>query len=455
MAKSLTHYVCQACGAIHPRWAGKCSACGAWDTLVEERQDTTPKSLTASIKSATVPLTSLDAEISLPDRIGTGFAELDRTLGGGLVAGAAVLVGGDPGIGKSTLLLQVCANVGAVCGVVYISGEESASQIQMRAGRLGLGKARVSLASVTSVRDIVGLLKKMEAPALVVIDSIQTMYLDSLDSAPGTVAQVRASAAELVRIAKKRDITVILVGHVTKEGQIAGPRVLEHMVDTVLYFEGERSHLYRLIRSVKNRYGAAGEVGVFSMAERGLEEVGNPSSLFLSHRDTPVSGAAIHAGMEGTRPVLLELEALVSPSQYATPRRAVVGWEAARLSMLLAVLEARGGMPLADREVYLNVAGGYKINDPSADMAAAAALISARLDIALPLDTIFLGEIGLSGDIRPVPHTAMRLREAVKLGFKHAVLSKTETLEAVTGIALTPLTHISGLVQWIERQGHH
>ena len=452
MAKSTSHYVCQSCGAIHPRWAGKCSACGAWDSLVEEKVDTTPKSLGTTAKSAAVPLTSLDAEISLPERITTGFGEMDRTLGGGLVAGAAILVGGDPGIGKSTLLLQVSANVASNCQVVYISGEESPSQIQMRASRLGLAKAPVSLASVTSVRDILGLLKKLEAPALVVIDSIQTMYLDTLDSAPGTVAQVRASAAELVRIAKKRDITLILVGHVTKEGQIAGPRVLEHMVDTVLYFEGERSHLYRLIRSVKNRFGAAGEVGVFSMGERGLEEVSNPSSLFLSHRDTPVSGAAIHAGMEGTRPVLLELEALVSPSQYANPRRAVVGWEAARLSMLLAVLEARGGMPLADREVYLNVAGGYKINDPSADMAAAAALISARLDIALPLDTIFLGEIGLSGDIRPVPHTAMRLREAVKLGFVRAVIPKTEGLEASAGLTLIPFPHITRLQEWIEQQ---
>jgi DNA repair protein RadA/Sms len=452
MAKSSSHYVCQSCGAVHPRWAGKCNACGAWDSVVEEKADTTPKSLGSAVKAGAIPLTSLDADIHLPDRISTGFLEVDRTLGGGLVAGAAILLGGDPGIGKSTLLLQVSARVSDRCQVIYISGEESTSQIQMRANRLGLGKARVSLASVTSVRDILGLLKKLDTPALVVIDSIQTMYLDTLDSAPGTVAQVRASAAELVRIAKKRDITLILVGHVTKEGQIAGPRVLEHMVDCVLYFEGERSHLYRLIRSVKNRYGAAGEVGVFAMAERGLEEVSNPSSLFLSNRETPVSGAAIHAGMEGTRPVLLELEALVSPSQYATPRRAVVGWDSSRLSMLLAVLEARAGMPLGDREVYLNVAGGYKINDPSADMAAASALISARLDVTLPLDTIFIGEVGLSGDIRPVPHTAMRLREAVKLGFTRAVLPKTEGVEAVEGLNLTPISHISGLRAWIEKQ---
>jgi DNA repair protein RadA/Sms len=451
MAKATSHHICQACGAVHPRWAGKCGACGAWDTLVEERLDAAPpKGLSGGAKAGAITITRLDGDITFTPRMSTYNAEVDRVLGGGLVAGAAILLGGDPGIGKSTLLLQVAARLSTEMEVLYISGEESVSQIQLRAARLGLSNAPVQLASVTSVRDILGVLKKLTSPALVIIDSVQTVYVDSIDSAPGTVAQVRASAAELVRLAKKRDITMVLVGHVTKEGQIAGPRVLEHMVDTVLYFEGERSHLYRLIRSVKNRFGAAGEVGVFSMGERGLEEVSNPSSLFLSHRDTPISGAAIHAGVEGTRPVLLELEALVSPTHYATPRRAVVGWDSARLAMLLAILEARAGMVLADREVYLNVAGGYKINDPSADMAAAAALISARLDVAIPLDTVFFGEIGLSGDIRPVPHTPMRLREAAKLGFKRAITPKHEGEVAVGGVKLHQVTHIRELAAWIE-----
>jgi DNA repair protein RadA/Sms len=454
MAKSSSQYVCQACGAVHPRWSGKCNTCGAWDTLVEEKQEVVPKGLTTATKAATVMLTALNADISIPERMSSTFAELDRTLGGGFVAGAAILLGGDPGIGKSTLLLQVAANVARTgCTVLYLSGEESAAQIQLRAARLGVEKAPVQLASATSVRDILGVMKKLEAPALVIIDSIQTVYVDNIESAPGTVAQVRASAAELVRLAKKRDITLILVGHVTKEGQIAGPRVLEHMVDCVLYFEGERSHLYRLIRSVKNRFGAAGEVGVFAMGERGLQEVGNPSSLFLSTRTQAVSGAAIHVGMEGTRPVLLEMEALVSPSPYNNPRRAVVGWDSARLAMLLAVLEARAAMPLADREVYLNVAGGYKVNDPSADMAAAAALISARLDAAIPMDTVCMGEIGLSGEIRPVPHSSVRLREAAKLGFKRVLLPRTEGMETPAELTLVTLSHIRALSDWVEKYG--
>jgi DNA repair protein RadA/Sms len=454
MAKASSQYVCQACGSVHPRWAGKCSGCGAWDTLVEEKQEAIPKGLSTATKAAAVALTALNADITIPERISTTFPELDRTLGGGLVAGAGILLGGDPGIGKSTLLLQVAANLACTgCTVLYLSGEESAAQIQLRAARLGVEKAPVHLANATSVRDILGVMKKLDAPALVIIDSIQTVYVDSIDSAPGTVAQVRASAAELVRLAKKRDITLILVGHVTKEGQIAGPRVLEHMVDCVLYFEGERSHLYRLIRSVKNRFGAAGEVGVFAMGERGLQEVGNPSSLFLSAREQAVSGAAIHVGMEGTRPVLLEMEALVSPSPYNNPRRAVVGWDSARLAMLLAVLEARAAMPLADREVYLNVAGGYKVNDPSADMAAAAALISARLDAAIPMDTVCVGEIGLSGEIRPVPHSSARLREAAKLGFKRVLLPRTEGVEAPEGLTLVTLSHIRALADWVERYG--
>lgn len=448
MAKAKSHYVCQSCGAVHPRWAGQCSACGTWDTLVEERESAAPGALKPG-KAGRIELVSLSSDIAPAPRTPTGNEELDRVLGGGFVAGAAVLIGGDPGIGKSTLLLQVAAAMSAQAEVLYISGEESNAQVQLRAARLGLAGAGVHLASATSVRDILGLLKTLHSPSLVVIDSIQTMYVDTIDSAPGTVSQVRASAAELVRLAKQRGITLVLVGHVTKEGQLAGPRVLEHMVDTVLYFEGERSHLYRLLRAVKNRFGAAGEIGVFAMGERGLEPVANPSALFLLRREAPVSGAAVHAGMEGSRPVLLELEALVSQSQYATPRRAVVGWDAPRLAMLLAVLEARAGLVLADREVYLSVAGGYKVNDPSADMAAAAALISAKLEVALPPETVFFGEIGLSGDIRPVPQPGLRLREAKKLGFTRAVLPPGEMTDAPASMPLERIAHISALERWI------
>ncbi len=453
MPKQRSHFVCQSCGATHARWAGQCSACLEWDTLVEEVVDAPPKSMGKG-KAASFEITSLDADIKPAQRLPTKNAELDRVLGGGFVPGGAILIGGEPGIGKSTLLLQISAKMSKEIETLYISGEESVAQIQLRAQRLELTNAPVQLASVTSVRDIVNAIKKLQSPALVVIDSIQTMYIDSIDSAPGTVSQVRSCAAELIRATKKQGITLVLVGHVTKEGQLAGPRVLEHMVDTVLYFEGDRSHLYRLLRGVKNRFGAVGEVGVFSMAERGLQQVANPSSLFLSNRTQDISGAAIYAGLEGSRPVLLELEALVAPSHYATPRRAVVGWDSGRLAMLLAVLESRAGLVLADREVYLNVAGGYKVNDPAADVPAAASLISAFLDSTLPSNAVLFGEIGLSGDIRAVPHTSLRLKEIAKLGFKQAVIphQKKKPAEVPDGLKITTISHINDLIEWIKAQ---
>lgn len=453
MPKQRSQYVCQSCGAVHGRWAGQCSACLEWDTMVEEIVDAPPKSMGKG-KAANFEITSLDADITPAERLPTKNAELDRVLGGGFVPGGAILIGGEPGIGKSTLLLQISAKMSKDIETLYISGEESVAQIQLRAQRLELTAAPVQLASVTSVRDIVNAIKKLSTPALVVIDSIQTMYIDSIDSAPGTVSQVRSCAAELIRATKKQGITLVLVGHVTKEGQLAGPRVLEHMVDTVLYFEGDRSHLYRLLRGVKNRFGAVGEVGVFSMAERGLQQVANPSSLFLSNRTQDISGAAIYAGLEGSRPVLLELEALVAPSHYATPRRAVVGWDSGRLAMLLAVLESRAGLVLADREVYLNVAGGYKVNDPAADVAAAASLISAFLDATLPSNAVLFGEIGLSGDIRAVPHTSLRLKEIAKLGFKQAVIphQKKTPADIPKGLDITTIQHINDLITWIKAQ---
>ena len=361
----------------------------------------------------------LDRPGKLPERQATGLAEFDRALGGGLVPGSAILMGGDPGIGKSTLLLQAAANM-ARAGVetCYVSGEEAAGQVRLRAARLGLADAPVKLAAATSVRDILTTLGQMATPGLLVIDSIQTMYSDTIEGAPGTVSQVRGCAFELIRYAKENNVALVLVGHVTKDGNIAGPRVLEHMVDVVMSFEGERSHQYRILRALKNRFGAVDEIGVFAMAGDGLEEVANPSSLFLSGRDEPLAGSAVFPAIEGTRPVLVEIQALIVRLQSgATPRRAVVGWDNGRLAMLLAVLESRCGLNFSSAEVYLNVAGGYRLADPAADLAVAAALVSALSEKPLPKDSVWLGEVSLAGEIRPVAHAGLRLREAAKLGF--------------------------------------
>lgn len=431
MAKPQIRYVCQNCGTAHAKWAGKCDGCGEWNTLAEEKTAAgTPGGLKGGAKASSRRLELVDLAGTSADtpRRQSGIAEFDRVCGGGLVPGAALLVGGDPGIGKSTLLLQVAARVADGANAIYITGEEAIDQIRMRATRLGLGKAPVQLATATSIRDILSTLEGAaggkDAPDFVVIDSIQTMFVDSIESAPGTVTQVRASAQEMVRYAKRRGVTVVLVGHVTKDGQIAGPRVLEHVVDTVLYFEGERGHQFRILRSVKNRYGPTDEIGVFEMTDSGLMEVQNPSALFLSDRDgnESVSGACVFAGIEGTRPMLVEIQALVAPSSFATPRRAVVGWDSARLSMLLAVLEARCGVAFAGRDVYLNVAGGLRISEPAADLAVAAALLSSLTGEPLPHDMVVFGEIGLSGEIRAVSQMDTRLKEAAKLGFTRAMV---------------------------------
>jgi len=432
MAKSSSQFVCQSCGAIHPKWGGQCDACQSWNTLVEESIATTPKGLTTG-KGHKISLVGLDGDITDAKRVPTGIGELDRTLGGGLVAGSAVLIGGDPGIGKSTLLLQAvmrAAQNGLACA--YVSGEESVAQVSLRSRRLGLGNPNVQLASATSVRDIISTLDKPDAPEIVIIDSVQTMYLDNIEAAPGTVSQVRAASHELIKMAKKRGITLFLVGHVTKDGQIAGPRVLEHMVDTVLYFEGERGHQFRILRAVKNRFGGTDEIGVFEMTDAGLKEVPNPSSLFLSSRENPISGAAVFAGMEGSRPLLVEIQALVAPSYMSSPRRAVIGWDVNRLSMILAVLETRCGIRFSDKEVYLNVAGGIRINEPAADLAVAAALLSALYDMPLPDTSVIFGEIGLSGEVRAVSRMETRLKEAEKLGFKSAYLPKTPSYKGLT-----------------------
>ncbi|ATY30682.1 DNA repair protein RadA [Sphingomonas psychrotolerans] len=426
MAKPKKRYVCQACGSVSSQWAGQCADCGDWNTLVEDGGGVvTPFQAKHNLQSGgrAIQLVGLDTDIALPERTGTGIAELDRALGGGFVEGSATLIGGDPGIGKSTLLLQAAALIARRgLQVAYVSGEEAADQVRLRARRLGLGDAPVQLAAATSVRDILTTLGQGPAPALVVIDSIQTMHSDLIEGAPGTVSQVRASAQELIRFAKERGTALVLVGHVTKDGSIAGPRVLEHMVDTVLAFEGERSHQYRILRAVKNRFGGTDEIGVFAMQAEGLSEVGNPSSLFLTHRDENMSGTIVFPALEGTRPVLVEIQALtVRLASGATPRRAVVGWDSGRLAMILAVLEARCGLSFSSCEVYLNVSGGYRVQDPAADLAVAAALVSALAERPMPADAIAFGEVALSGEVRPVAHGALRCKEAAKLGFGRAL----------------------------------
>lgn len=420
MAKPKKRYACQACGSVTHRWQGQCPDCSEWNTLVEDAPATV-FSLKHDLSSGgrAVEFVDLDKPGALPTRQPTGLAEFDRALGGGLVPGSAILMGGDPGIGKSTLLLQAAAQIARQGrGVVYVSGEEAAGQVRMRAARLGLSDAPVKLASATGVRDILTTLGQMEAPAFLVIDSIQTMHSDAIEGAPGTVSQVRGCAFELIRYAKENGVALVLVGHVTKDGSIAGPRVLEHMVDVVMSFEGERSHQYRILRALKNRFGAVDEIGVFSMAGEGLEEVANPSMLFLSGRSEPMAGSAVFPAIEGTRPVLVEIQALIVRLQSgATPRRAVVGWDSGRLAMLLAVLESRCGLNFSSAEVYLNVAGGYRLSDPAADLAVAAALVSALTDRPLPDRSVWLGEVSLAGEIRPVAHAGLRMREAAKLGF--------------------------------------
>ena len=374
------------------------------------------------------------------------MGELDRVLGGGLVPASAILVGGDPGIGKSTLLLQAAAHFAqAGLKTLYVSGEEASAQIRMRAQRLDLASAPVKLATETNLRDILTTLEA-EKPQLVIIDSIQTMWADHIDSAPGSVSQVRAAAHELTNFAKRKGVSVVMVGHVTKDGQIAGPRVIEHMVDTVLYFEGERGHQFRILRAVKNRFGPADEIGVFEMTGRGLAEVTNPSALFLSERGTPSPGSVVFAGIEGSRPMLVELQALVAPSPHSQPRRAVVGWDSGRLAMILAVLEARCGIPFTGLDVYLNVAGGMKISEPAADLAVAAALLSAREDTSLPAETVVFGEISLSGALRPVSQSENRLKEAQKLGFTAAITPAGGAARGDSKISLTQVADLSGLV---------
>src|SRR5215510_5853149 len=444
MAARAQNFTCQNCGAAFARWAGKCEACDEWNTLVEESAEGPRRPTRKGRPFAIEPLKGTTHEAP---RLASGIAEFDRVTGGGLVRGSVLLLGGDPGIGKSTLLLEVAAAFArGRHRAIYISGEEAVAQVRLRAERLGLAEAMVEVAAETSVEDIVATVSQGVIPRLLVIDSIQTMWTQTVESAPGTVTQVRGSAAELIRFAKRSGAAVILVGHVTKDGQIAGPRVVEHMVDAVLSFEGEGSQQFRILRAIKNRFGPTDEIGVFEMTGSGLREIANPSELFLSERDLGSPGTAVFAGIEGTRPLLVEIQALVAPTSLGTPRRAVVGWDQSRLSMVLAVLEAHCGVRLSGHDVYLNVAGGLRINEPAADLAAAAALVSSLANAPLPADAVYFGEISLSGAVRPVAQASARLKEAKKLGFGRAVIPVAAPAEDDRGLTLEGVAGLAKLV---------
>lgn len=473
MTKKKTAYSCQSCGAVHFKWSGKCSECGEWNSLIEEFEEggathftriaAPTKSAKSGDKSASnrLELIALDGEAKDFPRIKTGIGELDRVLGGGLVQGSVVLIGGDPGIGKSTLLLQTAHALAQKNNrMIYISGEESVEQVRLRAKRLGTTQGTIELAATTNVADIIGSIEnKNNVPTVIIIDSIQTMFLEDLSSAPGTVSQVRAAAGELTVFAKKNNITLLIVSHVTKDGQIAGPKVLEHMVDTVLYFEGEKDSHFRILRAIKNRFGPAGEIGVFEMDDIGLSEVNNPSELFLASYDRDTSGTAVFAGVEGTRPILVEVQALISPSYMPTPRRAVVGWDINRLAMIIAVLSTRFGLNLFDKEVYLNIVGGIEINETAADLAIACALISAARDIAIPSSTIAIGEIGLTGEIRMINNLEGRLKEAMRLGFKNCIIPKANEKnknfaalkKSLPELNFKMVSHIRDLAQFLKK----
>ena len=446
MARTQATFVCQSCGTSHTKWSGKCEACGGWNTIAEEGPRLPAGAGSRKpTRGRPFALEDLKTEDEAPPRRITGVAEFDRVTGGGLVPGSALLVGGDPGVGKSTLILQALASYAQLGGhAVYISGEEAMAQVRLRAARMGVGEAPVALGSATCVEDILATLDGGKPPGIIAIDSIQTIWTSQLEAAPGTIAQVRTASFDLVRYAKASGAALLLVGHVTKDGQIAGPKAVEHLVDAVLYFEGERGHHFRVMRAVKNRFGPTDEIGVFEMTGRGLAEVSNPSALFLGDRNSISPGAAVFAGLEGTRPLLVEVQALVAAPGYGTPRRAVVGWDSGRLAMILAVLDARAGLGVSAHDVYLNVAGGLKVGEPAADLAAAAALLSSFTGRSLPRDTVFFGEISLSGDVRPAPQAELRLKEAVKLGFTRAIIPAGTNIR-VEGLALEAIKDVGEL----------
>ena len=450
MARVKVLYVCSSCGASQSKWAGQCADCGEWNTMIESVPETGNKrsGISAAI-AGDIRIQTLDeVELESEERTLTGIGELDRVLGGGLVHGSVTLLGGDPGIGKSTLLTQTMAALANRLSCLYVTGEESLQQVSLRARRLGLDDQDLKLLSATCVENIIALAARQK-PRVMVIDSIQTVYTETLGAAPGAVSQVRESAAQLVRFAKQTGTALFLVGHVTKEGTLAGPRVLEHMVDTVLYFEGDSGERYRMIRAVKNRFGAVNELGVFAMTDSGLKPVNNPSAIFLSRHDEPVPGSIITVIREGSRPLLIEVQALVDESHSSNPRRICLGLDANRLNMLLAVMHRHGGIALFDQDVFINVVGGVRVTETGADTALLLAALSSFRNRPLPIDLITFGEIGLAGEIRPVPNGQERLREAAKHGFKHAIIPKAnmpKKNEAVKGLEITPVQRVSELV---------
>lgn len=454
MAKTKILYSCNECGAEAPKWAGQCSDCGAWNTLVEITSlPASPRTARyAGFAGAAVGLTVHRLDEVNPDdvaRFKTGSDEFDRVLGGGLVPGSVVLLGGDPGIGKSTLLLQILTQLSAQ-NPLYVTGEESLQQVSSRAFRLGLKSDNLRLLVETRVEDILNTAQK-EKPRVMVVDSIQTIYTDELQSAPGSVAQVRESAAQLVRYAKQTQTTIFLVGHVTKEGTLAGPRVLEHMVDTVLYFEGDSGSRYRLIRAIKNRYGAVNELGVFAMTDKGLREVSNPSAIFLSLHEIAVAGSVVMVTLEGSRPLLVEVQALVDDTHLSNPRRVTTGLEHNRLAMLLAVLSRHGGIVTHDQDVFVNVVGGVRVTETGADLAVLLAVMSSLRNRIMPDDVIVFGEVGLAGEIRPVPNGQERLHEAVKHGFKRALVPKgNEPQKPIKGIDVIAVSRLDAALNAID-----
>jgi len=450
MARAKMLYVCSSCGASQSKWAGQCMDCGEWNTMMESIPHARDNiaGFTPGI-SSDIRIQSLDeVHLETEERTQTGIGELDRVLGGGLVHGSVTLIGGDPGIGKSTLLTQTMAALAGSLPCLYVTGEESLQQVSLRARRLGLGDRELNLLSATCIENIIALTARQK-PRVMVIDSIQTIYTETLSAAPGAVSQVRESAAQLVRFAKQTGTALFLVGHVTKEGTLAGPRVLEHMVDTVLYFEGDSGERYRMIRAVKNRFGAVNELGVFAMTDSGLKPVNNPSAIFLSRHDEPVPGSIITVIREGSRPLLIEVQALVDESHSTNPRRICLGLDANRLNMLLAVMHRHGGIALFDQDVFVNVVGGVRVTETGADTALLLAALSSFRNRPLPTDLITFGEIGLAGEIRPVPNGQERLREAAKHGFKHAIVPRAnmpKKSEAIEGLSITPVQRVSELV---------
>ncbi len=449
MSKIKTVFQCQSCGYSSPKWLGKCPDCGAWNSFSEERQS--PKSLKSFAADNAGPMPLNEISGGNEKRVPVGIAELDRVLGGGLVAGSVILIGGDPGIGKSTIILQAISMIAAKTGsVLYVSGEESPEQIKLRAERLSIDSDKILLLSETVVEQIIATSAKMK-PATLVVDSIQTVYTEEMTSAPGSVGQIRESAAKLMFYAKRSGTPVFLIGHVTKEGAIAGPRVLEHLVDTVLYFEGDRGHPFRILRTVKNRFGSTNEIGVFEMTDGGLKEINNPSELFLSERPLNTSGSTVLASIEGTRPMLIELQALVSSTTFSAPRRTSMGIDFNRLNLLIAVLEKKGGLHLGGMDVFINVVGGLKISEPAADLAIIAALTSSFRERPVDQHTFVFGEVGLSGEVRAVAQGESRIKEAAKVGFKRAIVPQgnAERLKGNFGIEISGVKNINEAIEQI------